>query len=88
MDEPTTYEKLHWKLFNIGAKAFGIGLVIISFVFIVLITRSIMGLSGEGDYPAWLLVLFIPLVPLGVLIVRAKNYYPKQFKEYYERDLP
>ena len=86
MDEPSTYEKLHWKVFNIGAKVFGVGLVIISIIFTTLITGSILGLSNQAVYPAWLLILFIPLIPLGVLIVRAKSYYPKQYKEYYERD--
>ena len=88
MSEPLTYEKSHWKVFNIVAKVFGAGITIISIIFIILIARSAMGLSNQADYPGWLLVLFIPMIPLGVLIVKAKNYFPKEYKEYYEKDHP
>ena len=88
MDEPSTYEKLHLATFNIGAKVLGICLAFMSVVFIVLIIRPYLGLTNQTDYPVWLLVLFIPLVPLGVQMARAKKYYPKQYKEYYEKDFP
>ena len=87
MDEPTTYEKTHWKVFRIGAKVFGFGLIIVSLIFTVLITGSLLGLTNLNDYPVWLLILFVPLIPLGALIVRSKSYYPKQYKDKYERDL-
>ena len=87
MDEPSAREKIYWKVFNTGARVFGFGLTIISIIFTVLVTGSILGLPEFEDYPGWLLILFVPLVPLGVLVVKAKIYYPEQYKEYYERDL-
>jgi hypothetical protein len=86
MDEPSTYVKSYLAVFNIGVKAFGASLAIMSVIFIVLIIKPYLGQTNQTGYPVWLLVLFIPLVPLGVLIVRAKKYYPKQYKDYYERD--
>jgi len=85
MKEPTPYEKVHWAVFNILAKVFAYGLVLICIIFIVLVISDIDTGSSSTDYPAWLLVLFLPLLLLGIFMTKAKPYYPVKYKDWYER---
>jgi hypothetical protein len=85
MKEPPLWEKIHWKVFNFSARVFGYGLVFVCAVFIFLCVASYTGIRPGDEYPMWLLVLFIPLIVLGVLVTRAKPYYPKEYREWFEK---
>jgi hypothetical protein len=84
MKEPSLYQKIHWKVFNFGARAFGYGLVFVCTIFTFLTIASYAGMRIGGEYPIWLLVLFIPLLVLGVLLTRAKPYYSEEYREWFE----
>jgi len=86
MKEPTLYEKIHWAAFNILAKVFAYGLVLICIIFMVLIVSNMITGSSSTDYPTWLLVLFLPLLLIGILMTKAKPYYPIKYKDWYERN--
>ncbi|GAB1263585.1 hypothetical protein NBRC116492_03940 [Aurantivibrio infirmus] len=68
------YKKLHIGAFNIGAKIFGVGASIVSLIFIIIVFFEIFGLKKTNDYPAVLLIFFIPLFVLSILIIRAKPF--------------
>ncbi len=86
MREPSTYEKFHWKLFNASAKMFGFCLSLVSLIAIALTIASISGaIIGEGKYPVYLLPLLMILLILGILLLRAKPYYPKKYREWFEK---
>jgi hypothetical protein len=82
--EPSLYQKIHWRLFNFGAHAFGYALVFVSTIFTLLPIVSYAGMKTGGEYPIWLLVLFIPLIAMGLLVARAKPYYPREYREWFE----
>ncbi len=84
MVKPSRYEKFHWAVFNMGAKIFASGLVVVCFVFILLVAANVYGKPIGDGFPPWILVLFVPLLVVGVLMVRAKPYYPEKYKEWYE----
>ena len=85
MNEPSSYEKIHWRVFNIGAKIFAYGLVFVCLIFILLVTATIIGKPIGAEYPAWSLVLFLALLVVGVLMIKAKPYYPEEYKSRYEK---
>jgi len=72
----TSYEKVHWAVFNFCAKVFAYGLVLVCTIFIVLIISNIFTNSSNPNFPEWLLVLFFPLLLVGVLMIKAKPYDP------------
>ena len=61
MKEPSTYEKIHWFVFNALVKTFAYGLVFVSAIFILLIMATILGKPIGAEYPTWFLVVFVPL---------------------------
>ena len=75
---------MYWKLFNILVPAFGVSLIVVSTFFIVLISAPILGIHIKVNYEPGLLVIFIPLIVLGVFIIKTKKYYPKQYREFDE----
>jgi len=86
MREPSAYEKFHWKSFNVIAKIFGFCLSLASLTFIIPAIASIFGAKiSEREYPIYLLPLFVILLVLGILVIRAKPYYPKKYREWFER---
>jgi FtsH-binding integral membrane protein len=85
MIEPSLYEKLHWALFNFLARVFAYGLVLVCCIFLLLVAANVAGKPIGAQSPPWLVVLFVPLLVVGVLMTRAKPYYPEKFKEWYER---
>jgi uncharacterized membrane protein len=85
MLKPNLYERVHWAVFNGIGRIFGISCCVISFIFCALILSGIFGSEFGKDYPAGLLVLFVPLVIIGFLMVKAKAFYPKKYKEWYEQ---
>ena len=82
-DEPSLYERIHWRIFNLLAKVFAYGLVIVSLIFIVRFSASMFG--NSSDISALGLVLFVPGLILGILMAKAKPYYPDKYKMWYER---
>ena len=84
MIEPSLYEKFHWATFNFFAKVFAYGLVFVCFIFFLLVAANVLGKPIGAQYSPWLLVLFAPLLVAGVLMIRAKPYYPEKYKEWYE----
>ena len=86
MNEPSIYEKIHWHVFNIGVKVFAYGLVLVCIIFILLVSAAIFWKPFGAEYPAWSLVLFMPLLVIGVLMIKAKPYYPEEYKSWYEKN--
>jgi len=84
MNKPSTYERCHWRIFNFGAKVVGAGFAVVGGLFCLLVVAEHLGFSDTGEYPLGLLVLFVPLSVLGVLMVKAKPYYPAKYKDWYE----
>jgi hypothetical protein len=84
MKEPSQYEKFHWAVVNAGARFFAYGLVFVCSLFILLVFAEMYGWQLGAEYPAWLLLLFVPLLVVGVLMTKAKPYYPAEYKEWYE----
>ena len=72
-ENPKAYEKLHLKLFSISVRLFVVSLIVVSTMYIVLVTAPIIGIHINVLYEPWLLVIFIPEIVLGVLILMAKN---------------
>ena len=74
MNKPTLYEKIHWNIFNVGAKLFAIMLVIICGAFIVLTISGIIGKPIGEQYGAGSLLLFVPLFIIGILMLKKLNH--------------
>jgi hypothetical protein len=53
-------------------------------IFILLVVATIFGKPLGAEFPAWNLLLFVPLFIVGVLMIKAKPYYPAEYKEWYE----
>lgn len=71
---------------NIGGKILGYCLSLSSLIFIIRAIVSIFGEKIDGEeYPTYLLPLFVILLVLGILVIRAKPYYPKKYREWFER---
>ena len=76
MKEPSAYEKVHWKLFNAFARLFGSLLILACVAFAILTVKS---LKVPGNlYPPWLLLVFLPLIALGVMMIKVNPYYPNE----------
>jgi hypothetical protein len=84
MKEPSQYEKFHWAVVNAGARFFAFGLVFVCTLFILLVVATMAGKPLGAEFPAWNLLLFVPLLIVGVLMIKAKPYYPSEYKEWYE----
>ena len=84
MKEPSQYEKIHWAIVNAGARLFAYGLVFVCSLFILFVFAAMSGWQLGAEYPAWILMLLIPLLIIGVLMIKAKPYYPEEYKEWYE----
>jgi uncharacterized membrane protein YfhO len=84
MKEPSQYEKFHWAVVNVGARLFAYGLVFVCALFILLVAATMLGKPLGAEFPAWNLLLFVPLLIVGVLMIKAKPYYPVEYKEWYE----
>lgn len=84
MKEPSQYEKFHWTIVNAGAKVFAYGLVLACTIFILLVVATMTGKPLGAELPALSLLLFVPLLIVGVLMIKAKPYYPAEYKEWYE----
>jgi hypothetical protein len=75
VNQLSRYERLHWAAFNFLARLFAYGMAVVSSLFIVLIVLALFRVT-PWDYPVGLLLLFIPLLVLSVLMIRAKPYNP------------
>jgi len=84
MKEPSAYEKVHWKLFNAFARLFGSLLILSCGAFAVLTVKSLK--VPGNSYPSWLLLLFLPLIAIGVMMIKVKPYYPNEYREWFEAD--
>jgi hypothetical protein len=84
MTEPSLYEKIHWKIFNMAARFVGCCMVIVCSIFVILIIGSFWGIKFAEAYPKSLLIPFLLLIPLGFLIIKAKPYYPEKYREWFE----
>jgi hypothetical protein len=82
MKEPSVYEKVHWKLFNAFARLFGSLLVLACVAFAILTVKSLK--VPGNSYPPWLLLVFLPLIALGVMLIKVKPYYPNEYEEWFE----
>jgi len=85
MKEPSLYEKINLKVINVLSRIFAYSLVFGCILGILQTIASYTGLRSPDEYPIWLLILFIPLLVLGVLATRAKPYYPEKYREWYEQ---
>ncbi len=86
MREPSSYKKVQWRFINLHAKIFGYGLTFCSLVFIIKAIGYIFGAKIDGEeFRLYLLPLFVILFVLGILVIRAKPYYPKKYREWFER---
>ena len=86
--EPSKYEKLHWWIFNSIAKVFGVMMIIWSLIFAYTFIKDLLenksqwyGLSATETIFAEIACLFF--VFIGIAILKAKKYYPKEYSEYY-----
>jgi low temperature requirement protein LtrA len=84
MKEPSQYEKFHWAVVNAGARLFAYGLVFVCALFILLVVATMFGKPLGAEFPTWNLLLFVPLLIVGALMIKAKPYYPAEYKEWYE----
>lgn len=84
MKEPSQYEKFHWAIVNAVGRLFAYGLVFVCSIFISFVAATMIGKPISAGFEAWNLVLFVPLLVLGVLMIKAKPYYPAEYKEWYE----
>jgi 4-hydroxybenzoate polyprenyltransferase len=86
MREPSSYQKVQWGLIKHHSKMFGYGLTIGSLVFIIQAIAYMFGAKiNGGGFPLYLLPLFVILFVLGVLVIRAKPYDPKKYRQWFER---
>lgn len=83
MKEPSLYERIHWFIFNAGAKTIGTGMVIMGALSSLRIIAELFGLAERSDLSVGYLLLFAPISVLGVLMLKAKPYYPEKYKEWY-----
>jgi hypothetical protein len=82
MKEPSANEKVQWKLFNGFARLFG-SLLILSCVASAILSIKCLIVAGNSC-PYWLPFLFLPLIAVGVMMVRVKPFYPKEYREWFE----
>ena len=84
MNEPSTYEKIFWRIFNFGAKLFAYGLVFVSLIFLLMVVATLIGKPIGAEYEIWNLVLLIPLLIVAILMIKANPYYPAKYRDWYE----
>ncbi|HKU13610.1 MAG TPA: hypothetical protein VJQ52_04390 [Steroidobacteraceae bacterium] len=77
MNRFSRYERFHWAAFNFLSRVFAYGMAFTSTVFIVLIVLAFFRVT-RWDYPVGLLLLFVPLLVLSLLMIRAKPYNPSR----------
>lgn len=80
MKEPSAYEKVHWKLFKAFARLFGSLLILSCVAFAILTVLKVPG----NSYPPWLILVLLPLIALGVMMIKVKPYYPNEYREWFE----
>ena len=86
--QPTPYEKLHWWVFNFIAKLFGLIMIIWSAIFAYSFITDLLENSGQWYGLSPLETVFAVLaciffLVIGVAILKAKKYFPKDYSEYY-----
>ena len=84
MNEPSTYEKIHWGIFNFAIKIFAYALVFVSLIFILLVVATLVGKPIGTEYKAWILLLLIPSLIVAVLMIKASPYYPAKYRDWFE----
>ncbi len=80
-------DKFYWKFFvNICLKiCFGYFLTFASLIYFIQAIAYISGVKiSGGEFRLYLLPLFVILFVLGILVIRAKPYYPKKYREWLE----
>jgi hypothetical protein len=87
MKEPGLYDKFFWKfLVNIVGKiCFGYFLIFALLIYFIKALAHFFGAEFNGEeFPLYNFPLFIILFVLGILVIRAKPYYPKKYREWLE----
>ena len=83
MGTPGIYERLHWAIFNILAKVFGVLGTFICTVGCLLILLEYFGVLKGNNYELISLVFLIPLLYLCWKMIFVKPYRPKEYEDWY-----
>lgn len=85
MNKPSSYERFHWAIFNfLGKYVMGWGFIFVTIVFIASLLLDQEGKWHPKDERMLDYAFFLTFGILGILLVKVKPYYPKQYSEYYK----
>jgi hypothetical protein len=90
--EPTPYQRLHWRIFNVMGRLMGWGFLVggicggLSFIPVL----ADGGVYGEPNIPRSEAIIcigmFFIFACLGGLLLKAKKYYPSDLREWFETE--
>jgi len=87
MRTPSRYEKFLWSYLNIFGKFFGVAACFVSTIFIITVFMDIIKQTSfyPSDDRVAILILMPIMFVIGILFIRVKPYYPKEYEEYFQK---